>query len=411
MRMFAIIGLQMQATAVGWQVYALARETMSIEQSAFLLGLIGLAQFVPLFIFGLIGGQAADRFNRKMIILIFALFEVFLSLTLFVSTGLDSKNAMVLIFIVAGGFGLVRAFMPAAMTALGPTLVPPDELPQAIAWNSLAWQSSSVIGPAIGGLLYFFGAHVVYLTSASLQTIAAIIVFLTVVPTQNYAKKTSSTLALIKEGLDFVWNHKIVLGAISLDLAVVLLAGATALLPVYAKDILHAGPAGLGILRASMAVGATSVALALALNPIRNNVGKWMFAAVIVFGLATIAFGLSKVFWVSVLCLFIAGAADMISVYVRANLIQTATPDNMRGRVSAVGMLFISASNELGEFQSGVAARLLGPINAVLFGGIGAVIVAGIWVKLFKPLAEADRLEDFRSQAKHTNQTDARHAS
>lgn len=393
-RLFAVIGLQMQSVAIGWQVYELARQSLSVEKSAFLLGLIGLAQFVPLFFLSLIGGQTADRFDRKKIIIIFFFVEVILSAILFYSAYFDASKALILIFSVACGFGIVRAFLPPAMSALAPSLVPIDELPNAIAWNSLAFQTASVLGPAIGGLIYIWGPQAVYATCLLLQAIGIFILFFTKTPKQNLNIENHPMIKLIKEGLHFVWNNKIVLGAISLDLAVVLLAGATALLPIFAKDILGQGPQALGILRASTAVGAAIIAFLLALNPIRKNIGNYLFIAVIIFGIASVGFGFSRNIWLSAFFLAVAGGADMISVYIRSSLIQLATPDEMRGRVTAVSMVFISASNELGEFQSGIAARFLGPINAVIYGGIGAIFVAFSWMKNFPQLKNANSFDD-----------------
>ena len=394
MRVIASMGLQMQAVAIGWQIYNLARDSMNIEKSAFLLGMVGLAQFVPLFFLSLIGGQAVDKYNRKIIIILALLLEVVLSATLMLSTKSPTHMAFIMIFSVAAGFGVIRAFLPPAMSALGPNLVPREELPQAIAWNSLGFQGASIIGPSVAGFLYISGAVNVYLTCLILQIIAVLVILLTQTPPQDYSKTQEKFIVLIKEGLGFVWNNKIVLGAISLDLAVVLLAGATALMPVFARDILHENAKALGILRAAPSVGAALVALILAINPIREKVGLWMFGAVCVFGLATIGFGASRVLYLSAFFLAIAGAADMISVYVRQSLMQLATPDNMRGRVGAVSTLFISASNELGEFQSGLAARFLGPVMAVILGGFGAIAVAGAWMKLFKPLKDANQFSD-----------------
>lgn len=384
----------MQSVAIGWQVYELARLTLNIEKSALLLGMIGLAQFVPLFFLSLIGGQTADRFDRKKIIIIFFFVEVLLSAILISSTYFPVSKALFLIFTVACGFGIVRAFLPPAMSALAPSLVPLDELPNAIAWNSLAFQTASVIGPAIGGIIYVWGAKAVYATCLILQLIGIIILFLTNTPKQKLNIENLPMIKLIKEGLVFVWGNKIVLGAISLDLAVVLLAGATALLPIFAKDILNQGPEALGILRSSTAIGAAIIAFLLALNPIRKNIGIYLFIAVMVFGVASVGFGFSRNLFLSAFCLAVAGGADMISVYIRSSLIQLATPDEMRGRVTAVSMVFISASNELGEFQSGVAARLIGPVNAVIYGGIGAILVAFGWMKNFPQLTNANSFDD-----------------
>jgi len=399
-RFIAVLGLQMQAVAIGWQVYDLARRTMGIKESAFLLGFIGLAQFVPLFFLSLIGGQTADRFDRKKIIIIFFGVEVLLSAILGTTILMPTQSALFAIFSVAAGFGIVRAFLPPAMSALAPSLVPKEELPQAIAWNSLAFQGASVLGPACGGLLYILGPQAVYLTCLILQIVAILILIITQTPKQDLNLNRQNMFQLIKEGVNFVWNNKIVLGAISLDLAVVLLAGATALLPVFAKDILHQGPQALGVLRASTAVGAAIIALFLAINPIRERVGLYMFIAVIIFGVATFGFGISRNFYLSAFWLMVAGGADMISVYVRQSLIQIATPDEMRGRVTAVSMIFISASNEMGEFESGMLARLIGPVNAVVFGGIGAIMVSGLWMKLFPQLRDANKFLDASPQNK-----------
>jgi hypothetical protein len=258
---------------------------------------------------------------------------------------------------------------------------------------SLSFQGGSIVGPALGGLLFALGAPVPYACACGLFVCGLALTLATQAPQQEKVE-SGRTLEMIRAGLIYVRDNKIVLGALSLDLAVVLLAGATALLPVFARDILNAGPEALGALRSATAIGAGLVSVSLALAPIKRHVGTWMFGAVFVFGVATLGFGLSRDIWLSVACLAIAGGADMISVYVRSSLVQLATPDAMRGRVSAISFVFISASNELGEFQSGVAARFLGPVMAVVVGGIGAVVVAGVWMKLFKPLAQADRFED-----------------
>lgn len=393
-RVFWTLGTQIQITAMGWQAYDIARARGdSIEEGAFLLGLIGLAQFLPLLLLSLFGGQAADRFNRRWIILIGVAAKAAIAAGLVMASGFDANVLIAAIFAVAALTGMLNAFLPAASSAMVSNLVPRAELPQAIALMSLSFQGGSVFGPAIGGLLFILGAAIPYAVAAALFLCGLMLVLATKSPPQEKVE-SGRTLAMIREGLIYVRDNKIVLGALSLDLAVVLLAGATALLPVFARDILNAGPEALGALRSASAIGAGVVSVILAMRPIRRHVGSWMFGAVFVFGLATLAFGLSKILWVSVGCLAIAGGADMISVYVRSSLVQLATPDAMRGRVSAISFVFISASNELGEFQSGVAARLLGPVMAVVAGGIGAVIIAGAWMKLFKPLATADRFED-----------------
>ena len=393
-RVFWTLGTQIQITAMGWQVYDIARARGdTIEEGAFLLGLIGLSQFVPLLILSLFGGQAADRFDRRLIILGCIALKVAIAGALVAVSGFAASALIAAIFAVAMVTGMLNAFLPAASSAMVSNLVPRDQLPQAIALMSLSFQGGSVLGPALGGLLFHFGPSVPYSVSLGLFICGWFLAFLTKAPPQEKVE-SGRTFAMIKEGLIYVRDNKIVLGALSLDLAVVLLAGATALLPVFARDILHAGPTALGALRSAGAIGAGLVSIFLAIKPIERNVGRWMFGAVFVFGLATLGFGLSTTLWISVACLALAGAADMISVYVRSSLVQLATPDAMRGRVSAISFVFISASNEMGEFQSGVAARLLGPVTAVVAGGIGAVLIAGAWMRLFKPLAEANSFED-----------------
>ncbi len=388
------MGTQIQITAMGWQVYDIARARGdTIEEGAFLLGLIGLSQFVPLLILSLFGGQAADRFDRRLIILVCIALKVAIASALVTASGFAPSALIAAIFAVAMVTGMLNAFLPAASSAMVSNLVPREQLPQAIALMSLSFQGGSVIGPALGGLLFQFGPSVPYSVAFGLFICGWFLAFVTKAPPQEKVE-SGRTFEMIKEGLIYVRDNKIVLGALSLDLAVVLLAGATALLPVFARDILHAGPAALGALRSAGAIGAGLVSIYLAIKPIERNVGRWMFGAVFVFGLATLGFGLSTTLWISVACLALAGAADMISVYVRSSLVQLATPDAMRGRVSAISFVFISASNEMGEFQSGVAARLLGPVTAVVVGGIGAVFIAGVWMRLFKPLAEANRFED-----------------
>jgi MFS family permease len=393
-RVFWTLGTQIQITAMGWQVYDIARARGdTIEQGAFLLGMIGLAQFLPLMLLSLFGGQAADQFNRRTIILIGIAAKAVIAGGLVVASGFQPDLLITSIFAVAALTGMLNAFLPAASSAMVSNLVPRTELPQALALMSLSFQGGSVLGPALGGLLFALGAPVPYAVSCGLVVCGFALILATKAPPQEKVE-SGRALEMIREGLIYVRDNKIVLGALSLDLAVVLLAGATALLPVFARDILHAGPEALGVLRSATAIGAGGVSIVLAVRPINRHVGTWMFGAVLVFGLATLGFGLSRTLWVSVLCLAIAGGADMISVYVRSSLVQLATPDAMRGRVSAISFVFISASNELGEFQSGVAARLLGPVMAVVAGGIGAILIAGAWMKLFKPLAAADRFED-----------------
>lgn len=392
-RWLGTFAVQMQITAMGWQVYDAARaEGQSIAQAAFLLGLVGLAQFLPLLVLSLFGGQAADRYNRRLILVACFGSKALIALGLAVASPFGPDVVIPAIFAAAIVTGATNAFMPPAASALLPMLVPREELPQGIAWSSLAFQSSLIVGPAVGGLIYAFGPVVPYSATLALLVLAAALMLMLKAPKQPPVKD-ARTIGMIVEGLRFVWAHKIVLGAISLDLVVVLLAGAIALLPVFARDILHAGPSELGILRSAMGVGAATVALWLAVKPLRARVGFWMFGATIVFGLATIVFGLSQWMWLTTLALAIAGGVDMISVYVRQTLIQLNTPDEMRGRVAAVSFVFISASNELGDFEAGVMARIFGPVLAVALGGAAAVVASVGWIRLFPELAKADGFE------------------
>ncbi len=390
-RWLGSFGGQIQGVAMGWQMYALARETRSVAESAFMVGMIGLAAFLPVLLLTLPAGEAADRYDRKKLLLLCLSGEILSVLALAVAT-LNGWASPGLLLVIAALFGAFRALFAPANTALGPMLVPRRLLPRAIAWNSLAWQTASIAGPAAAGFLVAVSAEAAYFTSFVLYGLAAILILMI---RKNAKPDTNpgSRWALMKEGLAYVWRQKIIFGAISLDLFAVLLGGATALLPVFARDVLHVGPQGFGLLRSGPAMGATVVALWLAANPIRAKAGLYMFGGVAVFGLATIVFGLSNSLWLSVAALAVLGGADMLSVFVRQTLVQLVTPDHMRGRVAAVSSVFIGASNELGEFESGIVARILGPVGAAVFGGVGAVMVTGIWAWLFPDLRKADRLE------------------
>ncbi len=387
------MAIQMQATAMGWQVYDAARaHGQSIAEAAFVLGLVGLAQFLPLLVLSLFGGQAADRYNRRLILVACIGAKTVVVLWLALVTDTSPGIIIPAVFAAAISAGMINAFMPPAASALLPMLLPRQELPQGIAWSSLAFQSSLIVGPTVGGLLYGLGASVPYYAAFVLLLVSGALMFSMRPPAQEPVKD-ARTVGMIVDGLRYVWSNKIVLGAISLDLIVVLLAGAVALLPVFARDILHAGPSELGVLRSAMGVGAASVALWLAVKPLRARVGLWMFGSTIVFGLATIVFGLSEYLWLTALALAIAGGVDMISVYVRSSLIQLATPDAMRGRVAAVSFIFISASNEFGDFEAGLMARIFGPVLAVTVGGVGAIVASAWWMRLFPDLAKADGFE------------------
>ncbi len=406
MRVSVAAARQMEAVAIGWQVYELARDPTSegglgleIPQAAFMIGLVGLAQFLPVLLFSLVGGQAADRLNRKMILVVSNLLRLVGTAALIATIFLPAKEALPIIFSVAALLGLVNAFTPAAANALYPQLVPRVELPTAIAFNSLGFQTAKIVGPGLGGLfLAAGGLPLVY--CAAFLLIAFSIVSIATARTPKHEKLSHARgLDMVFEGVRYIGRNKTVLGAISLDLFVVFFGGVVALLPVFARDILDVGEAGLGFLAAAPAIGALTVAFLLARRPLARRVGAWMFWAVGIYGVATLVFGLSSIFWLSIVALIVTGAADEISVYVRASLIQLATPDEMKGRVTSVSFIFISASNELGEFESGVAARFLGPIGAVILGGSVAIGVALLWTRLFPELAKADSFEGIKEQS------------
>jgi len=389
-RVIATFGIQAESITIGWQVYTIARLSHSVEQGAFLVGMVGLAQFLPLFALTFVAGAVADRHDRRGIILVCLGVEMVCVLML-AGLALRPHPALWPIFAISAVFGAVRAFQSPALAATGPMLVPKEILPRAIAWNSLGYQSASVIGPWVGGALCAVSPCAAYLAAASLYAIAAISL-MTMRANTRPVSQGASRLAMIGEGLVYVWTNKIVLGAISLDLVAVLLGGATALLPVYARDILKIGAHGFGVLRSGPAIGAALMAFVLSRRQIKRHAGLWMFGGVAVFGAATLVFAESRLVILSVAALAVLGAADMISVYVRQSLIQIVTPDPMRGRVAAVSYLFVGASNELGEFETGVVARLLGPVGAAVFGGIGSMAATGVWAGLFPALRKADRL-------------------
>ena len=386
------IGVQVQIVAVGWQVYNLARETMSIEQSAFIMGLVGLSQFLPLFALSLIAGSLADRHSRKMLTLVslIAQFVSILGLT-FIAFSNDPNFAH--IFAMVGIFGAARAFLAPAASALVPMLIPRDQMHKAIALKSLSWQLATVLGPWVGGtIIALASSGAAFAVAAGLLGIGILLISQLRKPTTP-ERQPGGNWAQIKEGLAYTWSNKIIFGAISLDLFAVLLGGATALLPAFASDVLQVGQQGFGLLRSGPAIGAVAMAIVLARWPLARQAGRRMLMAVAVFGLATLVFGLSRNLYLSVAALAVLGAADMISVYVRQTLVQVVTPDHMRGRVSSVSGLFISGSNELGEFESGLVSRFIGPVGAVIFGGIGTLVVTGLWAKWFPDLRRADRLD------------------
>jgi len=391
-RALGVLGTVVQSVTMGWHIYELARAGSGVAESALYVGLLGLATFLPLFFLALPAGVVADRYSRKLVLITCFIAEAVCAGALVAAAVLNLLSVRVLIGI-AFAFGIARAFRAPAGVALAPMLVPKVLLPRAIAWNSLAFQLGTITGPALAGLLVgrWSSAHS-YAVSVGLYLAAVVGLAFIVKPTTPEAKP-GSRLALVKEGLTYIRDNKVVLGAISLDLFAVLLGGATALLPAFARDVLDVGAEGFGLLRSAPAMGAAAVTLVLATRPIRRHAGRAMFTGVAIFGAATVVFGLSQVFWLSFGALVILGGADMVSVYVRQTLIQIVTPDPMRGRVAAVSFLFIGASNELGEFESGVTARLFGPVLAAVLGGVASLTVTGLWARLFPALRKVDRLE------------------
>ena len=384
---FATTGM---VVIIGYQLYDVARSDygMSIAEAAFQLGLLGLAQFVPLAVLTPLAGVAADRFDRRWVGTLAVAIDVIIALTLALATRYDAIT-LPLIYLLAALHGSARVFVGPSVAAIVPNIVPPALLPRAIAMSSIAWQIASVGGPAAAGLLfaqgrdwpYWVAAGLLVLSGGSLMSIGRLPL--------HPAARGAHPFRQVVDGFRYVWNERFLLGCVTLDLFAVLLGGATALLPVFARDILHVGSEGLGIMRASPAVGAALVAAWLSFRPIAREVGAKMLWAVAAYGAATIAFGLSRSFLISLGFLILLGAADMVSVYIRSSLVQLNTPDDVRGRVSAISGLAISASNELGEMQSGVAAALLGATGAVVFGGLGALGVTAIWAAIFPELRRA----------------------
>jgi MFS family permease len=379
----------MQIVAVGWQVYQLTH-------SPFDLGIVGLVQFIPSLFLVFVVGHVADRHDRRQVARFSILVEA-IAAGLLAAGSLGGWLTKEAIFAIVFVIGAGRAFSKPTMSAMLPTLMQPSLLPRAVAGSASATQVAIIIGPAIGGFLYVAGPSTVYITSCVLFVLCSVLVSMIRVETPP-AKRENATLKSVFAGIAYIRSKPAIFGAISLDLFAVLLGGATALLPVYAHDILHTNSVGLGLLRSAPAVGALSVAIFLARNPLRGRIGRTMFIAVGIFGLATIVFGLSQSFVVSLLALVVLGASDMISVVVRSTFVQLETPDEMRGRVSAVNSVFIGTSNQLGEFESGLTAAWFGAVPAVLIGGIGTLVVVALWIRLFPPLFHVDRLVDNTSK-------------
>ncbi len=382
-RLLGTIAVQMQNVAVGWQVYAITGNALD-------LGFIGLAQFAPFVALVLVAGQVADHFNRRAIIIVCHGVELLCALILLIFT-FGGFQALWPVFAALALFGAARAFRMPTSQAILMNLVPLENFGNAVAISSSGFHVAVIVGPTLGGILYLLGPTVVYGASAVLFLLAMVLMGLTRVEQPTIHKETPNWHTLL-EGLRFVWSRPIVLGAISLDLFAVLFGGATALLPAYASDILQVGPQGLGLLRTAPGVGAALTAILLAFKPMSHRVGHWMFGGVALFGLATVVFGVSQSFWLSLAVLFILGAGDMVSVYIRHMLVQLETPDAIRGRVSAVNAVFIGASNELGEFESGLTAAWFGLVPAVVVGGVATLLVTVVWMWRFPALRRLDRL-------------------
>ena len=375
----------MLAVAVGWQLY-------SLTGSALDLGLVGLVQFVPMIVLTLVVGQVADRCDRRLVVIVCEAVKAVgvAGLALGSIGGWQSRAS---IFLLVALVGAAQAFENPAMTALVPEVVPRELISPAMAWVISAGQTAQIVGPALGGLLYALGPGVTYFTAGALFILAGVgAAAIRVVRTTR--SREPVTLASVFSGVAFIWSRRVLLGTMSLDLFAVLLGGATALLPVYARDILGTGPFGLGLLRSAPAVGALATSVLLAHYPLERRIGLTLFRAVVVFGIATCVFGLSTNFALSIVALSVLGAADVVSMVIRVSLAQIRTPDAMRGRVSAVHSLFTGTSNQLGAFESGLAAALLGTVPAVLLGGVGTIAVAGLWLVFFPELRRLGRFEE-----------------
>jgi MFS family permease len=393
-RFFIVVSLEMQSVAVGWQVYEITKRPLD-------LGYVGLAQFAPGFVLFLFAGHAADLFDRrKLLMWCYGGFALCSALLLAISR--RAPQSVHSIYVVLVLLGIFRSFNWPASRALLPQLVPEEHFANAVAWNASTFQIATIAGPAIGGIAYalFRGPEAVYAIAVTVSILATLFTLrirpLPTSPEKEFAERVAEkepvSLRTVLAGFRFIWDKKLILGSISLDMFAVLLGGAVALLPVYARTILHTGPWGLGLLRSAPGVGAALMAILVAHRPIRRRAGLTMLFAVAAFGALTIVFGISTSLILSLVALFLTGAADMVSVIIRATLVQVATPDEMRGRVSAVDMLFVGVSNELGEFESGLTAQWFGTVPAVVLGGVGTLLVIATWAWLFPELRKADQL-------------------
>src|SRR5690554_1589433 len=389
-RFLATFATLSMVVLIGYQTYDVARADYGMDRAtaAFVLGLLGLAQFVPLFVLTPVAGVAADIFDRRRVVLFANLIDCAIAVVLALLTWRDALTLPIL-FALAAAHGAARVFNGPALSAIAPNIVPPRLLPKAIALSSIAWQVGTVVGPAGGGLLFAWAESFPHFPSAAMSLASGLLLFSVRPVRAQHSGSRRKPLKQITEGFRFVWRERFLLGCISLDLFAVLLGGATAMLPVFARDILEVGPEGLGLMRGAPAAGAALVAAWLSWRPIERNVGVKMLWAVVIFGAATVVFAVSRNFMFSLAMLAVLGAADMVSVFIRNSLIQLNTPDDKRGRVSAISGLAVSASNELGELRAGLMAGVMGVTGAVVFGGVGAVVVTAVWAWIFPELRKA----------------------
>ena len=395
-RFLVVTALEMQSVAVGWQIYEITRRPLD-------LGLVGLAQFMPALLLFLVGGHAADRFERRRVLVACYTSFCLCSVALLAislnwlhwpgeSGAAHGPSSAAPFYVVMLAIGLVRVFSGPSGQAFTPLLVPAEVFPNAAAWGSSIFNAATILGPVFGGVLYALRGSPIPVYFAAAIALATSVALMLSIRMQSVQQINRGNWKSVLAGLRYVWHNKLILGTTTLDLFAVLLGGAVALLPVFAREILYVGPFGLGVLRAAPGIGAALTALAITLCPLRRRSGVIMLTCVACFGAATVAFGLSRNLYVSIFALLVAGGADMVSVIVRATVVQLATPDEMRGRVSAVNVLFIGASNEFGQFESGVTAQWLGAVPAVVLGGVGTLVIVALWSRLFPALRRVDRL-------------------
>jgi MFS family permease len=385
-RFASTLGTQIQSVAVGWQVYDITRDPVA-------LGFVGLSVFLPMLLLVLPAGDLADRVDRRLMLMASYLVQTLTSFLLLLLT-LTGVQSMWAFYSVITLLGVALGLSQPAIQSFLPFLVTLEKLPRAIAWNASVYRIAIIAGPAIGGFLYDLGPAANYSICLCLYVFTLLAMWILRIRKHQRQRDSSSTLSRITDGINYMRRRPILLGAISLDLFAMFLGGTTALLPIFARDILHTGPWGLGFLRTAPAMGAALVAFTLARWQLQRHVGMWMFACVTLFGLGTIVFGLSRDFYLSFAALAVAGSGDMVSVYVRSALVQLATPDNMRGRVGSLNSLFVGASNELGEFRAGMSAGLFGTVPAVVIGGCGTLAVVALWMWMFPPLRRIDRFSE-----------------